>query len=102
MREAFDHQLTELAGLSPARLDDPETLSAVLVAAAGSMGISSSGPPIVRGGVLGHAAALVCVDGHIVLHTTPRSGRCFVAIVVRAPASAAKGLDVITRRLKQA
>lgn len=99
MSGSFDFQLTELGGLSPARLDDPDTLSAVLVAAAGSIGISADSPPFVRGGVLGHAAALVSVDGHIVLHTTPRAGTCLVDIVVRKPATAARGLDVIARRL---
>jgi S-adenosylmethionine/arginine decarboxylase-like enzyme len=100
MRDAaFTYHLDELTGISGARLADPAGLSAVVVAAAGAVGLTPLGPPIVREGLTGAAVALLCRDGHIVLHTAPHEGLCFVAVVARAPAEAGRGVEVIARGL---
>jgi S-adenosylmethionine/arginine decarboxylase-like enzyme len=96
---AFTYHLDELTGISGARLADPVGLAAVVVAAAGAVGLSPLGPPIVREGPGGAAVALLCRDGHIVLHTAPHEGLCFVAVVARSPADAGRGVDVIARGL---
>ena len=95
----FNHQVVEVRTLAPARLGEPDTLSAVVVAAAGAVGMSAHGPPLVRGGSESLAVGLLCRDGHIILHTVVAEGLCLVDIVARAPADVTKGIDVITRRL---
>jgi S-adenosylmethionine/arginine decarboxylase-like enzyme len=96
---AFTYHLDELTGISGARLADPAGLAAVVVAAAGAVGLSPLGPPIVRASPGGAAVALLCRDGHIVLHTAPHEGLCFVAVVARGPVDAGRGVDVIARGL---
>ncbi len=96
---AYAQQLTEFVGLPASVLGDPDTLAAVLVAAAGAMGVAALGPPVVRPGTRGLAAALICGEGHLVLHTIPDDGSCLVDIVARGGAAVDKGLDVIARRL---
>jgi S-adenosylmethionine/arginine decarboxylase-like enzyme len=96
---AFNYHLDELSGISGARLADPAGLSAVVVAAAGAVGMPALGPPVVREGPDGMSVALLCRDGHIVLHAAPHEGRCFVAVVARAPVDAGRGVDVIARGL---
>src|SRR5689334_655244 len=98
---AFHQQFVELTSLVSSRLQDPAALAAVVVAAAGAMGMSAHGPPVVQHGPNGIAIGLLCRDGHIVLHTVAEEGLCLVDIVGRAPADLAKGVDVIARRLTQ-
>ena len=43
--------------------------------------------------------ALLCREGHIVIHTAPAEGLCFVDVAARSPADARKGMEVIARRL---
>jgi S-adenosylmethionine/arginine decarboxylase-like enzyme len=95
----FNHQLLEITSVDPAKLLDTDTLSAMLVSAAGAVGMPSLGPPVVRQGAGGIAVALLCLEGHIVLHGAPAVGVCLVEIIARAPADVGKGIDVITRRL---
>lgn len=95
----FNQQLVELHSLMSPRLDDPDALSAVVVAAAGAVGMSAHGPPIVRRGPMGITVALLCRDGHIVLHATFADSTCLVDIVARAPADVDRGIEVIARRL---
>lgn len=57
------------------------------------------GPPIVRQTTEGIAIAMLCREGHIVLHGAPAEGICLVDIVARIPADVGKGLDVISRKL---
>jgi len=97
----FNHHIVELHSLASTRLGDPAALSAVVVAAAGAIGMSAHGPPVAHRGPGGVAVGLLCRDGHIVLHTAPEDGLCLVDIVARAPAAVGKGIDVITRRLAQ-
>jgi S-adenosylmethionine/arginine decarboxylase-like enzyme len=99
VESGFNYQLHELTGISGARLADANGLSAVVVAAAGAVGMPPLGPPVVREGPDGVAVALLCRDGHIVLHTLPDDGLCLVAVVARAPADAGRGIEVISRGL---
>ena len=99
MEPLFNHQLVELTSVAAARLADADGLSAIAVAAAGAVGMPPLGPPVVRATPAAVAVAMLCRDGHIVLHAVPAEGRCFVAVVARAPADAARGLEVIARGL---
>lgn len=96
---SFNHQLLELTSVDPARLRDTNALSALVVSAAGAVGMPSLGPPVVREGAGAIAVALLCLEGHIVLHLAPEEGVCLVEIIARAPADVSKGIDVISRRL---
>jgi S-adenosylmethionine/arginine decarboxylase-like enzyme len=95
----FNHQLVELAYVNPDRLRSTDVLSALVVAAAGAVGMPGLGPPVAREGAGEIAVALLCLEGHIVLHCAPAEGICLVDIVARAPADVGKGIDVISRRL---
>lgn len=99
MTAHFNHQVVELVSLSSTRLADPSALSAVVVAAAGAVGMSAHGPPVVQAGPAGIAVGMLCRDGHIVLHTAPDEGLCFLDVAARAPADVGKGVEVIARRL---
>ena len=96
---SFNHDCFELSALSSDRLGDADGLSAMVVAAAGAVGMLALGPPVVRQGPRGLAIGMLCRDGHIVLHATPGQGVCFVDIAAKAPANVAKGVEVILRRL---
>ena len=100
MQPAFNHSLLELTSLPGARLADAHGLSAMVVAAAGAVGMPPLGPPVVRDGPGGIVIGMLCREGHIVLHTAPAEGLCVVDIVARAPADVRKGVDVIARRLR--
>jgi S-adenosylmethionine/arginine decarboxylase-like enzyme len=95
----FNHYLLELTSVDPVRLRDPDSLSALVVAAAGAVGMPGLGPPVAREGAGEFAVALLCLEGHIVLHCAPAEGVCLIDIVARAPADVGKGIDVISRRL---
>jgi S-adenosylmethionine/arginine decarboxylase-like enzyme len=95
----FNHYLLELTSINADRLRDTDGLSALVVAAAGAVGMPGLGPPVARQGAGEIAVALLCLEGHIVLHCAPGEGVCLVDIVARAPADVAKGIDVISRRL---
>ena len=99
MQPVFNHRLLELTSLPGARLADAHGLSAMVVAAAGAVGMPTLGPPVVRDGPGGIVIALLCREGHIVLHTAPSEGLCVVDLVARAPADVGKGVEVIARRL---
>ena len=99
MSSAFHQQLVELDGISASRLTDVDALSALVVAAAGAIGISADTPPQVRRGHQGVAVGLLCREGHIVLHTMPEAGICLVDIVGRIEVPVTKGVEVIARRL---
>ena len=95
----FDSHVTHLTNLPGSRLADENGLSAVAIAAAGAIGLSAYGPPVVRSGPKGIVVGLLCHGGHIVLHARPEEGLCLVDIAAAAPASAARGAEVIARRL---
>jgi S-adenosylmethionine/arginine decarboxylase-like enzyme len=95
----FNHYLLELTSVDPVRLSAPDSLSALVVAAAGAVGMPGLGPPVAREGAGEIAIALLCLEGHIVLHCVPAQGICLIDIVARAPADVGKGIEVISRRL---
>lgn len=99
MDPAFNSHVHELTGISGARLADGGGLSALVVAAAGAVGMPPLGPPLVRESPDGIAMVLLCREGHIVLHTIPDEGLCFVSVVARAPVDVRRGVDVISRGL---
>ncbi len=99
MTTRYNHHLTELTGITGGTLGDVDGLSAVAIAAAGAVGLSTYGPPIVKSGPQGIVAGLLCHGGHIILHTIPESGICVVDILARAPASPEMGAEVIAKRL---
>jgi len=101
VESAFNYHLHELTAISGARLADANGLSAIVVAAAGAVGMPALGPPVVREGPSGVAVALLCREGHIVLHTVPDEGLCFVAVVARAPVDVGRGVEVISRGLSR-
>jgi S-adenosylmethionine/arginine decarboxylase-like enzyme len=96
---AFNSHVHELTAISGARLADANGLSAIVVAAAGAVGMPPLGPPLVRESPGGVAVALLCREGHIVLHTIPDEGLCFVSVVARAPVDVRRGVEVISRGL---
>lgn len=99
MNPTFNHHILEIAAADPTRLRDPDGLSSLVIAAAGAVGMPALGLPVVRQGAGDIAVALLCLEGHIVLHSAPSQGTCLVDIVARAPADVGKGFDVINRRL---
>ncbi len=99
MDSTFNHQVLELTGLVSARLSDVDGLAAMVVAASGAVGMFALGPPVVREGPRGIAIGMLCREGHIVLHTAPVEGICFVDIVARVPADVGRGIEVIARRM---
>ncbi len=99
---AFDHALVELRDVPAERLADAAALSALVVAAAGAIGIPPHAAPVVKHATGALAVGLLCREGHIVLHTSPQEGLCLVDVVARSPARAVRGVEVITRRLTPA
>jgi S-adenosylmethionine/arginine decarboxylase-like enzyme len=95
----FAHRVAELGGIDAACLRDGPALSALVVAAAGAVGIAAVSPPLVRQSPGGYAVGLICAEGHIALHTVPDRGLCLVDILSRIPSTPERGVDVIARRL---
>ena len=102
MNATFNHAVLELTEIVSARLSDVDGLSSVVVAAAGAVGMLALGPPVVREGPRGIAIGMLCRNGHIVIHTVPEEGICFVDVAARLPAEASRGVDVIVRRFSPA
>lgn len=92
--------MTELSALPGGLLADGAALSAIVVAAAGAVGMPAHGPPSVHRGSGTLVVAMLCREGHIVVHTSAGEGLCFVDIAARVPADVGKGMDVIVRRLR--
>ena len=97
--QAFDQVTVELREVPGERLGDEAALSALVVAAAGAVGMPPHAAPVVKRAAGTIAVALLCREGHIVLHSSPQEGLCLVDVVARRPAQASRGIDVITRRL---
>jgi hypothetical protein len=96
----FTSRVTSLTGITSSRLADPESLSAVAIAAAAAVGMSPFGPPVVRSGPRGTATSLLCHGGHVILHVIPDQSLCIVDILAMSPGSADRGVDVIAKRLR--
>ena len=99
MAPAFNHLTLELPALTGGLLADSAALSSIVVAAAGAVGMPALGPPAVREGSGTLVVAMLCREGHIVIHASASEGLCFVDIAARAPADVSKGIEVIARRL---
>ena len=99
MDPQYNSQVVLLTELVSAKLSDGDGLAAMVVAAAGAVGMFALGPPQVREEPLGIAVGMLCREGHIVLHASPEEGACLVDIVARVPADVGRGVDVILRRL---
>lgn len=102
MSASFSHAAAELTGLISSLLSDADGLSAVVVSAAGAAGMPALGPPLVREWPRGLAIAMLCREGHIVVHALASEGVCFVDVLIRAPAEADRAMEVIARRLTNA
>ncbi len=89
----------EVSGIAPQRLLDTSQLAVAVVAAAGAMGMSADGPPVTRGSPQENSVALLCREGHVVLHAVPGEGICLVDLAGRPGVQLQRGLDVIARRL---
>ncbi len=97
--ESYHHRAACLTGVSPARLRDADGLSALLIAAAGSLGLNGYGPPVQREGPREIVVAHLCRQGHIVIHAVPEDGLCLVDLLTPGTAPAARALEVMARRL---
>lgn len=100
MQPAFNYLTHELVALPGGLLADGGALSAIVVAAAGAVGMPAHGPPAVHQGSGTIVVAMLCREGHIVIHASAAEGLCFVDIAARSPADVGKGMDVIVRRLR--
>ena len=99
MPPRFSHQIATLSGIPASRLADGAGLPALALAAAGAIGMSSHGPPVIRSGPRGTVVGLLCHGGHVVLHAIPEESVCIVDILALAPGAAERGVEVISRRL---
>lgn len=89
----------ELDGIAPQRLLDAGQLAVAVVGAAGAMGMSAEGPPITRSSPSEIAVALLCREGHVILHAVATEGVCLVDLAARPGVLLERGLEVIARRL---
>lgn len=97
--ETYHHRAACLSGVSPGRLRDGDGLAALLIAAAGSLGLNGYGPPVRRDGPREIVVAHLCRQGHIVIHAVPDDGLCLVDLLTPGAAPATRALEVIARRL---
>ena len=67
MSTTFNHYLVELTAISSERLRDTDALSALVVAAAGAVGMPGLGPPVARQGAGEIAVALGSTEGAVKL-----------------------------------
>jgi S-adenosylmethionine/arginine decarboxylase-like enzyme len=97
---AHSHLTGEFVDVPVQQLTDAALLSGLLIAAASSVGLSSTQPPTVRqqreGGV---SAALVVQGSHIIVHALPEQRLLLFDILTPASHDFRKALDVFSRRL---
>lgn len=95
----FEHVFADLGGIPANRLNDPQGLAGLLLAAANAAGLNPATPPGVKVGPKGVSAAVLCHGGHVTLHGLPEAGLCFADVAGMGGALPQRGLDVIIRRL---
>jgi len=95
----FDSVFADLGGIPGDRLNDPQGLAGLLLAAANAAGLNAVMPPVVTTGPKGVGVALMCHGGHIALHTLPKEGVCFADVAGLGGTHPQRGLDVIVKRL---
>lgn len=98
---SFTHVFADLSGIPGDRLNDPQALSGLLLAAANAAGLNPADPPVVQSGTTGTTALLVCRGGHVALHALPAEGICYadIAGLGGSPVQPSRGLEVIVKRL---
>jgi S-adenosylmethionine/arginine decarboxylase-like enzyme len=102
---SFAHAFADLSGIPGDRLSDPQALSGLLLAAANAAGLNPADPPVVKSGITGTTALLICRGGHVALHAVPAEGLCYADIAgLGAEGSGrsvqpSRGLEVIVKRL---
>jgi S-adenosylmethionine/arginine decarboxylase-like enzyme len=96
---AFSHTIAELSGITLPILADEHDLAALVIAAAGSIGLTAHGPPTARTGPRGITIGLLADGGHVVLHAQPAAGICLVDVVTSGGIPPTRAVDVIARRL---
>lgn len=89
----------ELDGIAPQRLLDAGQLAVAVVGAAGAMGMSAEGAPVTRSSPSEISVALLCREGHVILHAVATEGICLVDLAGRPGTQLERGLEVIARRL---
>jgi hypothetical protein len=89
----------ELEGIAPQRLLDAGQLAVAVVGAAGAMGMSADGPPVTRSSPSETSVALLCREGHVILHAVATEGVCLIDLAGHPGAQLDRGLEVIARRL---
>lgn len=95
----YDVHAVELDGIAPQRLLDAGQLAIAVVGAAGAMGMSADGPPVTRSSPSETSVALLCREGHVILHAVATEGVCLIDLAGRPGVQLARGLEVIARRL---
>lgn len=89
----------ELDGIAPQRLLDAGQLAVAVVGAAGAMGMSAEGPPVTRSSPSEISVALLCREGHVILHAVATEGICLIDLAGRPHVQLERGLEVLARRL---
>jgi len=95
----YDVHTVELDGIAPQRLLDAGQLAVAAVGAAGAMGMSAEGPPVTRASASEISVALLCREGHVILHAVATEGICLIDLAGRPGVQLDRGLEVIARRL---
>lgn len=95
----YDVHTVELDGIAPQRLLDAGQLAIAVVGAAGAMGMSADGPPVTRSSPSETSVALLCREGHVILHAVAAEGICLIDLAGRPGVQLERGLEVIARRL---
>jgi len=96
---AYSHALMELTGITSPTLADEQALAALVIAAAGAIGLTPHGPPTTKSSPQGVAVGLLGHGGHVVLHTHPAGGACLVDVVTPNTTPPGRAVEVIARRL---
>lgn len=95
----YDVLTIELDGIAPPRLLDAGQLAVAVVGAAGAMGMSAEGGPVTRSSPSEISVALLCREGHVILHAVASEGVCLIDLAGRPGVQLDRGLEVIARRL---
>ena len=97
---AFAHLTADFIGVDAAKLRDAGLVSGLVVAAAGAVGLSPVGAPMVRELPDGVVVGSLMLGGcHVVAHGYPARGMLLLDILATSQHDLGKALDVFTRRL---
>ena len=97
---AFAHLTADFIGVDAVKLRDASLISGLVVAAAGAVGLSPAGAPMVRELPDGVVVGSLMLEGcHVVAHGYPARGMLLLDILATAQHDLRRALDVFTRRL---